>query len=76
MQEYEARYTTFAGIFDGGCIMPDPEPHKDMYRFKAKSEAEARTIAQQYVVEVAGKYFGVEKVSLDELVQVKSVKLK
>lgn len=74
MPHYEAKYTTNTFMFDGGAWMPDPEPHKDTYKFKARNNEEALTTAEQHKIEIGRKYFGAD-VTLDELLKITPIEL-
>lgn len=69
MPEYEAKYTTNANMFDGGAWMPDFDPHKDVYKFKAKNNTQALNMAKAHKFDIGKKYFG-PNVHLDELLKI------
>ncbi len=77
MPKYQASYTFFARIFDGGCGMDDPDPHKTTYEFDAKDEQEARDEAKKYMMSgpFVKNLIGVRSRSLDSLFKVEEVKL-
>ncbi len=74
MVEYLAKYTVRAYMFDGGAWMPDPEPHKVEYRFKAKTYEAAKKIAREHTSTFKDIYFGPCS-TLDQLLKIEEVKL-
>ncbi len=75
MQTYLARYTVWADMYDGGAFMPDPEPHKPEYRFDVDNKEKARKVAEDYIPELAKRFFG-PRITLDELLEINEVELK
>ncbi len=72
---YLAKYTTNSSMYDGGAWMPDPEPHKDEYRFQANGDKQAQRLAEEHKRDIGKRYFG-PSVTLDSLVRIEDVYLK
>ncbi|MFH1073213.1 MAG: hypothetical protein V1743_07335 [Nanoarchaeota archaeon] len=81
LQNYLATYTVRANMFDGGCWMPDPEPHHieygfsiDRAQYKSKKAAEARAneMAEEHKSVIRKDYFG-PSITLDRLLRVDEV---
>lgn len=74
MPKYLAKYTFTSVMCDGGCWVPDLETHIEEYKFDAKTDDEARKIAEEHKYSVGSNYFG-PKVTLEFLMQIKEVKV-
>ena len=75
MPTYLAVYKTNAMMYDGGAWMKDPDSHRDEYKFDADSDFEAGRMAEEHIVDIAGKYVQ-PKVTLEQLMKVEDVKVK
>ena len=74
MPKYQAKYTFTSVMCDGGCWVPDLETHMEEYKFDAKTDDEAKKIADEHKYSVGKNYFG-PKVSLESLMQIKEVQV-
>lgn len=76
MPKYLAKYTVNAMMCDGGCWVPDLEPHKPEHAFEAKDDEEAKKLAEERKIVIRKDYFG-PTITLDELLKVeKNIELK
>ena len=50
MKDYIAHYEVHASYFECMTLMPDSDPHKRTYSFKAKNNDGARKIAEDYKI--------------------------
>lgn len=73
-KKYMAEYTVRSSMMDGGCFMPDPEPHQEKRHFEAADDAEAKKKAEGYKPEIAKKYFG-PSITLESVSEVREVEL-
>ncbi|MEK6863637.1 MAG: DUF1471 domain-containing protein [Nanoarchaeota archaeon] len=73
-KRYMAEYTIRSCIIDGGCFMPDPEPHQERRNFEAADDAEAKKKAEEYYPEIAKNYWG-SSITLESVSEVREVEL-
>ncbi len=68
MMKYRARYTLNAQMCDGGAWLPCPENDRQTYTFDARTDEDARQIAEDYKHTLKANYFS-PTADLDALVR-------
>ena len=72
MKNYLAVYSIKSSMFDGGAWMPDPEPHREEYRFEASDDGDARKKSEEHSRMFRKIYFG-PQTTLESLMEVREL---